>query len=139
MSRIQPNGPYYLVGEITPKMAMSGHLPAGPIFLTPAVYDHIRKDHPELEIKGIDIPAMVHDIMDHYTEVRKGTKDSYVLVRRNYGKPRIAAIGLVLHRNSQFDFWIVKTAWIIRENGINKKPLVTTKKPATKAGHRRKR
>lgn len=141
MSRkIKPNGPYYLIGEITPKMAIAGHLPAGPIFITPALYDHIRDDHPELVAQGVDIPAMVHDIMENFTEIRKGRGNSFILVRRGLGKPHVAAIGLVLHRDSHFDFWIGKTAWITSEKRVQKKPLATkTKSLPRKAGRRSKR
>ena len=107
--RYKPSGPYYLVGEITKDMAIKGHLPSGPIFITPALYAHIRRDHPELETAGISAETLVMDVMNNYSEIRKGSNGSFILVRRGMGNPRIAAIGLVVKKDERFNFWIAKT------------------------------
>ena len=138
--RYKPSGPYYLVGEITKDMAIKGHLPSGPIFITPALYAHIRRDHPELETAGISAETLIMDVMNNYSEIRKGSNGSFILVRRGMGNPRIAAIGLVVKKDERFNFWIAKTAWITNEKRVQRKPLVLkSKKPALKAGKRPKR
>ncbi len=138
--RFRPSGPYYLVGEITKAMAVKGHLPSGPIFITPALYEHIRRDHPELEAAGITAEVLVRDVMNNYSEIRKGSNDSFILVRRGLGNPRIAVIGLVVKKDERFNFWIGKTAWITNEKRVQRKPLaLENKKPTIKVGKRSKR
>ena len=134
MSRIKPNGPYYLVGEMTPKMAIAGHLPAGPIFITPALYDHIKKQHPELAQRGLTPSALVHDIVDNYTEVRRGSGDSYTLVRYKFGLAEILAVGFIIRRDPHLGFYIGKIAWITKKERAQKKTLIAKKKKPTSKG-----
>lgn len=133
--RIKPNGPYFLVGEIRKSDVAGSDYQSAPIFISPSLYDHILKDHPELRDYNLDPKRLVYDIMGNFSEIRKGSHGSLILVRKGYGKPRIAAIGLEIKRDRRFNFWIGKTAWIINDKRINNKPLVgKLKKPVEVTG-----
>lgn len=131
--KIKLNNPFYAVGEIDSKTAREAHIKAAAIFITRDVLAHIQTRHPrELAAMGLTPEAFVEKILNNYTEIRQGSRGSYLLTVPGKKLHDVTAIGLEIRLIGLYNFWLIKTAFPMSTRQIARKKLIYTKKKPTK-------
>ena len=127
--KIKLNNPFYAVGEINKQIAREANIPAGGIFITKAVLEHIDMRHKEEIAKmHLSTEEFVSKVVANYSEIRKGSGDSYLLTVPSKRTAKVAAMSLEIRLDARYKFWLIKTAYPIDTRRITSKQLVYQKK-----------
>lgn len=132
--KIRLDKPFYCIGHIRKQTAAAAHIAPAAIFVTKEVMAHIdTRHHQELQSIGMTPEELVGHVLDNYSEIRRGSGGSYLLVVPE--RPaKVAAIGLEIRLSGLYGFWLVKSAYPLHDKRLAKHPLVYKKKPASSGG-----
>lgn len=132
--KIQLDKPFYCIGTISKEIATAAHIEQAAIFITRDVLVHINdRHHAELNKMGTNPTDFINYILHNYTEIRRGSGESLLLVVPE--RPaKAAAIGLEIRLNGLYGFWLVKSAFPIYDKRLSKYEIVYKKKSPTRKG-----
>ncbi len=105
---------YIKVGRINMNVARKAHIKAGDIVMSPNYMDHIRKEHGEQLAKlGISAIDFISVIVKKFTQIRRGSDNSILLVVNTLGKSIVLALQLKSEIDDAHVVWNIHTSYIV--------------------------
>jgi hypothetical protein len=116
LKKILKDSNFHRVGRINKRVADKAHIKCADVYIHDNNIKHIMVKHKkELEQIGLDALVFVTTIVQNFTDIRKGSGDSYLLIfSGEYNQYHSVAIELKFIK--RYDFWEVKTAFPISKS-----------------------
>lgn len=126
--------PYKKVGRLNWTVSKEAHVKAADIYISENQITHIKNVHgKQLNSLGIDAITFVEMVCGSFNQIRKGSKESLLLVI--YDNKLSSVIAISLNYSIEKEFWEVKTAEPRRRKTVEKSALVWTAAKHTVSGN----
>ena len=115
---------YIKVGRINMTIARKAHIKAGDIVVHPHYIRHIELEHGEqLANLGITASDYIKVIIEKFSQIRKGSDNSILLVIKSFGKNKVLALQLTDLIDDKNQVWEIHTSYPRNKFNKNQKLL----------------